>query len=319
MSTAKNVLIPVYLSKGLMFWAFGLIAITANSPEGWAALSDKDLASCRESAQILPTWPGASRKAADFCQFKETLPNCSSVEGRVISHWQITSQKVDAKRILVFGVTHGDEPLSGTVAWRWMERLQEFSPRSNWRIVPILNPDGLRLKTRTNQRGVDLNRNFPTKDWGEEAKVYWQQRQKSDPRRYPGDTGGSEPETRCALAHLESFNPDLVVSLHTPYAVLDFDGPRVPFPRFGPLKWTSLGHYPGSLGRYMWKDHSLPVLTAELPPEFKKSDWPHYEKLQDLTYNLIQAYESLIPSRSASNEAGLKPGPTHLVKKSTDP
>ena len=41
--------------------------------------------------------------------------------------------------------------------------------RTNILFIPCLNPDGMALGTRTNANGVDLNRNFPTKNWGEDG------------------------------------------------------------------------------------------------------------------------------------------------------
>src|SRR5690606_35181087 len=153
-----------------------------------------------------------------------------------------------------------DEIPSGAVARSWMVRLQEISPRNTWRVVPILNPDGLVKKSRLNGREVDLNRNFPTEDWDELALKSWREKTKSNPRRYPGDGPASEPETACAIEHIKDFKPDFIISIHTPLGVLDFDGPKsLPFPNFKPLPWRSLGHFPGSLGRYMWKEHGVPV------------------------------------------------------------
>lgn len=38
----------------------------------------------------------------------------------------------------------------------------------------------------------------------------------------------------------------------------------MPFPRYKDLPWRALGNFPGSLGRYMWRDYQIPVLTVEL-------------------------------------------------------
>lgn len=206
------------------------------------------------------------------CQAVQMLDGCQSVSGMPIFHYDKKGAHKSNQKILVFSLIHGDELPAGNVGRFWMERLQAIDPRNSWRVVPVLNPDGLKAKTRTNGRGVDINRNFPTTDWEKSAKAYWEKDSKKSPRRFPGDKAASEPETQCALKHIIDFKPDFVVSIHTPLKVLDFDGPRaVKPPKFDYLPWKSLGNYPGSLGRYLWHERKTPVLTAEFkedqPPE----------------------------------------------------
>jgi hypothetical protein len=128
-----------------------------------------------------------------------------------------------------------------------------------------------------NAAGVDLNRNFPSKNWNENAMKYWKTRTHKNARRFPGVSAASEPETRCAMQQIEDYAPDFIISIHSPYGVLDFDGPNVYFPKYRFLPWHSLGTFPGSLGQYMWKDHHTPVLTIELKDNAKDAD-----NLQDL-------------------------------------
>ena len=242
----------------------------APAPPAKPIIPSAPLAIASEKASCLETIESTVRpqnreRLKSFCDKVERLPACSSAEGRPIQHIDSDSGDLRApKRILVFGMIHGDEPLSGEMALEWAERLKTIEHRNSWRIVPMLNPDGLKRKTRMNAHSVDLNRNFPTKDWVAEAMPFWKKTGKEDPRRYPGDNAASEPETRCAIAQIKEFKPDFIVSVHTPYKVLDFDGPQMKFPRYKDLPWRSLGNFPGSLGRYMWRDYQVPVLTVEL-------------------------------------------------------
>lgn len=150
----------------------------------------------------------------------------------------------------------------------------------------MVNPDGFAAKTRTNANRVDINRNFPTKDWEAQAVKLWKSQTSSNPRRFPGDKSGSEPETQCILGHMEEYKPDFVISVHTPLRVLDFDGPKVTYPKYDYLPWKSLGHFPGSLGRYLWFERSTPVLTMEL-----KENLPNrletFNRLQDLIGGMV--------------------------------
>ena len=176
--------------------------------------------------------------------------------------------RTPAKRILLIGGIHGDELSSVAVVFEWMRRLgdQESQPFS-WRVVPMANPDGVLAKTptRVNANGVDLNRNFPTPGWAEKAPQYWKVKTRSDRRRYPGPNAASEPETQWLMAQIKTFKPDAIVSIHAPYGVLDFDGPRVPPKRLGFLTLNELGTYPGSLGNYAGTYLGLPIITLELP------------------------------------------------------
>ena len=68
----------------------------------------------------------------------------------------------------MFGGFHGDEPKSTAIALLLIEYLaeqMETGTDAHWVIMPCVNPDGLDLRRRRNARLVDLNRNFPTKNW----------------------------------------------------------------------------------------------------------------------------------------------------------
>jgi len=197
------------------------------------------------------------------------VASVASVQGQPILYrdYLASSRRNTPKRILLIGGIHGDELSSVVVTFDWMRRLaaEKFQP-FQWRVVPCLNPDGLlkAVPSRVNARGVDLNRNFPTPKWLELAPKYWETKTRRDPRRWPGATPGSEPETQWLVQQIRSFRPDAIVSVHAPYGVLDFDGPRAPPRKLGFLNLNELGTYPGSLGNYAGVQLGLPVITLEL-------------------------------------------------------
>ena len=204
------------------------------------------------------------------CWRQALMPTgASSVKGFPVleEEYPPLPSRVPQGRVLVVGGIHGDEFSSVSIVFKWMEILgQNHSGLFHWRIAPLMNPDGLfaHEAQRMNAHGVDLNRNFPTPNWTEESKYYWVHKTGSNPRRYPGGAPMSEPETRWLVDEVERFKPDVIVAVHAPYGILDFDG-DIPAPkRFGNLYLNLLGTYPGSLGNF-GVQHNIPVITIELP------------------------------------------------------
>lgn len=230
-------------------------------------------------ALLLGTTVHAGGRACD--EFYARLPNVSWTlcqaaglqpgEGRSVKGRTIYTRDVQAAaprlRVLVIGGMHGDELSSASVALHWIRLAQDAGEPIHWRFIPALNPDGLFDKParRVNANGVDLNRNFPTPNWERDSVYYWEKRTRKDPRRWPGRTPLSEPETRFLHEEMLRFKPNLIVSIHAPYGILDFDGPTTPPRRLGRLYLDQLGVFPGSLGNYGGVHQGMPVVTIELP------------------------------------------------------
>ena len=194
-----------------------------------------------------------------------------SVQGQALlikEYPPLLQRRKPIARILLIGGTHGDEYASVSVVFKWMQTLDQYhSGLFHWHVLPLINPDGLLLSSpsvRLNAHGVDLNRNMPTPDWYKRTARYWQKTGK-DPRRYPGESPLSEPESRWLYEEIRSFQPHAIVSVHAPFGVLDFDGPPVGPSRIGYLNLKLLGVYPGSLGNSAGTQHEIPVITVELP------------------------------------------------------
>ena len=226
-------------------------------------------------------------------------------------------------KVLLLGGIHGDELASVSLAFDWIARSRGVQASAMphpsktakptiadvaWRFVPLLNPDGLlhAPSTRVNAHGVDLNRNFPTADWARDAQPYWIQHTKKDPRRFPGPRALSEPESRWLLEQIDQFHPDLIVSVHAPYGLLDFDGPPPAPRRLGSLQLDPVGVYPGSLGNYGGLVKNVPVMTLELknaravPPRELAAMW------NDLQRWLNEQMTN--PGMQASAQRSLVPG-----------
>lgn len=177
--------------------------------------------------------------------------------------------RVPKARVLLIGGIHGDELTSVSIVFKWLQTLRKHhSGLFHWLVLPALNADGVlqRKASRTNANGVDLNRNFPTPDWYQQAvHSYWIARTRKNARRFPGLAALSEPESRFLAETIHEFEPDVIIAVHAPHGLLDFDGPPQAPKRLGELRLNLLGTYPGSLGNYAGAQRNLPVITMELP------------------------------------------------------
>src|SRR5436190_24079617 len=72
-----------------------------------------------------------------------------------------------------------------------------------FRLVRTENPDEREPGTRQNERGVDLNRNFP-----------WRWRRGARGTYFPGPKAGSEPETRAIMRLVRRVRPQLAIYYH---------------------------------------------------------------------------------------------------------
>jgi len=230
-----------------------------------AATTDPVQAECHAIGNKL-----GSVSTADCLQAAMRLTGAWSVQNKalLLKEYPPLESRLPRARVLLLGGIHGDEYSSVSIVFKWMKKLDRYhSGLFHWHVVPLLNPDGLlrRKSVRLNANGVDLNRNFPTPDWYAQTRDYWERRTHKDPRRYPGEQALSEPESRWLYEEIRSFKPDVIISVHAPYGVLDFDGPPKAPKRMGYLHLNLLGTYPGSLGNCAGVQHRIPVITMELP------------------------------------------------------
>lgn len=110
-----------------------------------------------------------------------------------------------AERILVLGSIHGNEPASIAMLDALARRLEAITipPEVTLMLVRTPNPDGLADRIQTNQRGVDLNRNFPS-TWFTAA-----------PTRETGPYPASEVETQQLLRLFREFDPQRVIHVRS--------------------------------------------------------------------------------------------------------
>ena len=247
---------------------------------------------CEHLGKRLSSVSADACRTRNFTAARKVTPKGNLLVFRDIGAASPGKRAPQARRILVVGGIHGDELTSISTVFRWLDWIGEPDAAiHHWRMIPLANPDGMmaRPSTRVNANGVDLNRNFQTPDWAKDALAYWDKRTKRDPRRYPGEKAGSETETLWLQAQVEEFQPDLIISVHAPYNLLDYDGP-VPRPlRFGRLTLIQLGVYPGSMGNYFGVFKQISLVTIELP---NATTMPSQKDQQEMWQDMLKWIKS---------------------------
>ena len=268
-------------------------------------------------AKLTPRLPGISNTA---CKDSKLVPTgVNSLNGFPLLTRQIPVAKKSAKpplRVLLMGGIHGDELTSSSIVFRWLQFMPNAEAQKfEWSVVPVVNPDGLLAPKakRVNANGVDLNRNFPTPGWQQDAPRYWAARTKSDPRRFPGHAPLSEPESRWVNDEMVRFRPDVIISVHAPYGVLDFDGPVEPPHKFGRLLLNRVGVYPGSLGNYSGVHKNVPVITIELPNAQKM---PSDAEVKRIWLDMLDWINSNVVSQATMSKTQSAAAPAAVEKPS---
>ena len=248
------------------------------------------------------------------CDSQDWQARMKSVQGHPLMYTVVGKHKPTS---LLLCSVHSDENTSYQ-CFRLLKLLQKEPALLEHRLViaPLVNPDGFfkDRKTRTNARGVDLNRNLPTHEWRGLALKQWKKRYKSKARRYPGSHANSEPENQFVVWLIQQFNPDKIISIHAPMNFLDLDyldgvkknasqrnvlkkaqALAINFSKESQYKYRNYRTFVGSLGRFggEWK---IPIYTLELPSaDYTKAD-RYFRRLQQSLFN---AFNEILDHRTA--------------------
>jgi protein MpaA len=193
--------------------------------------------------------------------------------------------------VLFLGGVHGDETPSVYLSFRLAQLLQKNPELVRKKIViaPLVNPDGFfsRPQRRTNGRGVDVNRNFPTRDWKQNKKGNF----------YSGPHANSESETKFQIALINRFKPTHIISIHSPLGCYDYDGPSSDLDALvvwmkrvskeNNLPFRRYYVFPGSLGNYAGMQRKIHTLTLELPSSDPKKGPEYFEQFKGMFLSLL--------------------------------
>lgn len=186
--------------------------------------------------------------------------------------------------VIVIGVFHGDEPQGNYLIRQYLK----LKPETNILMIPCLNKSGFEAGTRTNSNGVDLNRNFPTQNWilGKNDDYFG------------GNTPSSEEETKFLISIIEKYSPKVILTLHSPYKIVNFDAGTKNFEKCKELakKISDIIGYPveenigyptpGSFGTWAGIEHDIPTITLELDEEIP------VENLEKPVFKIFELLES---------------------------
>ena len=174
-----------------------------------------------------------------------------------------TSNYTEAKNILIIGVFHGEEPQGEYVINRYLQNENLSDAKNHMYFIPCLNPWGKERSVRGNHNGVDLNRNYPTKNWIETEKDEF----------YSGTHAASEITTRQMIELLDDLKPNTILTLHAPLKCVNYDGPAkelaekisefCDYPVIADLGYPT----PGSFGTYCGVERNIPTITLEYDDE----------------------------------------------------
>ncbi len=258
--------------------------MTAHSPNARCAHGSR-IAAALASALLLLQFLALSSCRALFPGDPPPRPSANpsigtapALPGEVASEWRIFGASTEGRplrmrtlgtgsvRALWIGGIHGDET-EGEVATRELPAafLAEagLGRRVTLTIVEDVNPDGRAAGERCNGNGVDLNRNFPARNYA--------------PGADRGTAALSEPEARALHDLLLELRPDVVFVAHSSSAgesgarsFINFDGPADALARafsnqsgYPVVLSSDIHSTPGSLGSFAGVDLGIPTLTIE--------------------------------------------------------
>ena len=189
------------------------------------------------------------------------VKTAKTVKNNTIELLETENEKYD-KTILIIGVFHGEEPQGEYLIKEYL-KTDLSGIKNKLLFIPCLNPDGKSINKRQNANGIDLNRNFPTKNW----------KKTDNPEYFGGISPASEIETKFMMEVLSDYKIDAILSIHAPFKIVNYDGPAQEIAEkiseiTGYPVQSDIGYpTPGSFGNYAGVERQIPTITLELPED----------------------------------------------------
>ena len=167
--------------------------------------------------------------------------------------------------VLIIGCFHGDEPQGEYLIERYLDK----KPDTNIVFIPCLNRYGTKNGVRTNEN--------------------WEKTEKNE--FFGGDEPASEIETRFVMETVEKYKPRLILTLHAPYKIVNYDGDALVVANaiskiIGYPVEESIGYpTPGSFGTWAGVEKGIPTITLELDEEVE------VQLLQEPVFKIFEMLE----------------------------
>jgi predicted deacylase len=195
----------------------------------------------------------------------------TSIQGRALNAYIFGST---GPVTMYVGAIHGNESSSSGLMQAWINELERHPDRLKGKrivVVPTINPDGLAAGTRTNSRGVNLNRNFPTDNWKRDIDD-------TDGKHKNG--GGrkplSEPEAKALASLTQQYRPRLLLSFHAVGSLVQGDNGS-PSASYAATYASKVGYsnatgsgdtfdygITGGYEDWAWRNNGTPAMVVEL-------------------------------------------------------
>jgi len=182
----------------------------------------------------------------------------------------------------VFSSIHGTESAGTPLTIKFSQYVWEHPEvidNKTLLIVHLTNPDGVVGNIRGNRSNIDINRNFPTDNFGH------------------GIFNGEQPltavESQIIIELLDKYQPKRVMVIHQPLNCIDFDGNSEALAdhlsEVSGIRIKRLGSRSGSLGTYVGHQLGKEIITLELPSyaSEKSVNWL-WEQYGDLMISFVQ-------------------------------